>query len=147
MCDFFVLFFCFLSSTQLFAYWFCSHQFAELGSIHCLAFSPRACSLAFLCLAILFLAICRTVFFLFLFLYTDFFSQACVYAFLSLVILLISAILRAHFLKFFWGIFTGRSSSTALFFFLALFFSFTTPYIGLLCFLRMHAINSCVGDT
>ena len=22
-----------------------------------------------------------------------------------------------------------------------------TPYIGLLCLLRMHAINSCVGDT
>ena len=22
----------------------------------------------------------------------------------------------------------------------------STPYIGLLCLLRMHAINSCVGD-
>ena len=62
VCDFFVLFFCFLSSTQLFAYWFCSHQFAEHGSIHCLAFSARACSLAFLSSAILFLAICRAVF-------------------------------------------------------------------------------------
>ena len=23
---------------------------------------------------------------------------------------------------------------------------FSTPYIGLLCLLRMHAINSCLGD-
>jgi len=23
----------------------------------------------------------------------------------------------------------------------------STPYIGLLCLLRMHIINSCVGDT
>ena len=68
--SFFCLFFfccccCFVagpSSTQLFAYWFCSHQFAELGSIHCLAFSARAYSLAFPCLAILFLAICRAVY-------------------------------------------------------------------------------------
>ena len=49
------------SSTQLFPYWFCSHQFAELGSIYCLAFTARACYLAFPCLAILFLAICRAV--------------------------------------------------------------------------------------
>ena len=63
------------------------------------------------------------------------------------MILLISAILRAHFSNSSWGFFMGRSS-TALFFFLVLFFSFSTPYIVLLCkFLRMHAINSCVGDT
>ena len=38
----FVFFFCFFfaglfcwSSTQLFPYWFCSHLFSELGSIHC----------------------------------------------------------------------------------------------------------------
>ena len=49
------------SSTQLFPYWFCSHQFAELGSIHCLAFSARACYLAFPCLAIPFLEFCRAV--------------------------------------------------------------------------------------
>ena len=30
-----------------FLYWFCSQQFAELGSIHFFAFSARACSLAF----------------------------------------------------------------------------------------------------
>ena len=45
-----------------FLYWFSSQQFAALGSIHFLAFSARACSLAFLCLAILFLGICRAVF-------------------------------------------------------------------------------------
>ena len=45
-----------------FLYWFCSQQFAELGSIHFLAFSARACSLACLCLAILFLGICRSLF-------------------------------------------------------------------------------------
>ena len=64
--SFFVCF-CWVCSTQLFPYWFCSHQFAELGSIHCLAFSARACSLA-LCLAILFLAIRRAVFVFVLFL-------------------------------------------------------------------------------
>ena len=49
-----------------FHHWFCSQQSAELGSIHFLAFSARACSLAFLCLAILFLAICRAVFYIFI---------------------------------------------------------------------------------
>ena len=58
---FFFFFFAGPSSTQLFNYWFCCHQFAELGSIHCLAFSARACYLAFPCLAILFLEICRAV--------------------------------------------------------------------------------------
>ena len=57
-----VVFFAGPSSTQLFPYWFCSHQFAEIGSIHCLAFSAWACSLASLCLAILFLTICSAVF-------------------------------------------------------------------------------------
>ena len=67
LCATFSFFFVFVvvawpSSTQLFAYRFCSYQFAEHGSIHCLAFSAKACSLAFLCLAILYLAICRAVF-------------------------------------------------------------------------------------
>ena len=53
--------FLFLLGRQLFPYWFYSHQFAELRSIHRLAFLARACSLAFLCLAILFLAISRAV--------------------------------------------------------------------------------------
>ena len=38
-----------------------SEQFAELESVHLLAFSARACSLAFLSLAVPFLAICRAV--------------------------------------------------------------------------------------
>ena len=58
---FFIFFFAGPSSIQLFPYWFYSHQFAELGSIHRLAFSARACSLAFLCWAVLFLAISRAV--------------------------------------------------------------------------------------
>ena len=82
----------------------------------------------------------QNCFFLFLFLYTDFFSQACVYAFLSLVILLISAILRAHFLTSSGGFFIYRA------FLLSGSVLSSTPYIGLLCLLRMHAINSCVND-
>ena len=78
-----LLFFAGPSSTQIFAYWFCSHQFAELGSIHCLAFSAWACSLAFLCLAILFLTICSAVFLLFFVFFFFFdilicFSKTCV---------------------------------------------------------------------
>ena len=64
-------------------------------------------------------------------------------AFLSLVILLISAIQRAHFSYFSWDLFMG-------FFYRAFLVSgsvlFSTPYIGLLCLLRLHAVNSCVGD-
>ena len=62
------------------------------------------------------------------------------------MILLISAIQRAHLKNSSGGFFMGPSS-TALLFFLVFVFSSSTPYIGLLCFLRMHAINSCVGDT
>ena len=123
--DFFVwvFLFCFFvflarsSSTQLFPYWFCSHQFAELGSIHCWAFSPRDCSLAFLSFAILFLAICRAVSW-----YTDlFFPGFC----LGLSLFSDSvdfSYSKGSIFKFFWGIFYG-SSFTALFFFLVLFFS------------------------
>ena len=38
-----------------------SEQFAELESVHLLAFSDRACSMAFLSLWVSFLAICRAV--------------------------------------------------------------------------------------
>ena len=62
------------------------------------------------------------------------------------MILLISAIQRAHFILIFSGHFRG-SSSTALFFFLSGSVLCSTPYIGLLCLLRMHALNSCEGDT
>ena len=61
-------------------------------------------------------------------------------AFLSFVIPLIFAILRAHFSYFSLGIF--HASSTVVFFFLVLFF-----LAGLHCLLRIHALNSCVGDT
>ena len=85
LCATFSSFVCFVfagpCSTQLFPYWFCSHQFAELGSIQCLAFSPRACSLAFLSFAILFLAICRAFFILFIFYYC-----LCWFVFLWLVL-------------------------------------------------------------
>ena len=74
-----------------------SEHFAELESVHLLAFSARACSLAFLSLGVSFLAICRAV--------------------------LIYLVL-----------FSGFVLSS-------------TPYIGLLCLLRMNAINSCVSDT
>ena len=63
-------------------------------------------------------------------------------AFLSLVILLISAIQRAHF--------SYSSQGFSWVFFYRAFLSgsvlSSTPYIGLLCLLRMLAINSCVGD-
>ena len=68
-----------------------SEQFAELKSVHLLAFSGRACSLALLSLGVWFLAICRAVL-IYLVLF-----RVCSKAFLSLAILLISSIERAHF--------------------------------------------------
>ena len=68
---------------------------------------------------------------------------SCSMAFLSFVILLISAIQRVHFLillRAFLGVFFYRT-------FLSDFDLSSTSYIGLLCLLRMHAINSCVVDT
>ena len=116
-----------------------SEQFAELGSVHLLAFTARACSLAFLSLGVFFLAICRAVL-----IYLVPFS-VCSKAFLSLVILLILAIQRAHFSYSSQGFLVGlllprifSPSGSVL---------SSTPYIGLLCLPRMHAINSCVGDT
>ena len=53
---------------------------------------------------------------------------------------------KGSFFLIFSGLFRG-SSSTALFSFLSGSVLSSTPYIGLLCLLRMHAINSCVGDT
>ena len=78
-----------------------------------------------------------------LFWYTWFFFRVCSKAFLSLVILLISAILRAHFSYSSQGFFVGLLLSE----FLSGSLLSSTPYIGLLCLLRMHAINSCVDDT
>ena len=62
VCEFFVVFCCWAVFHPALSLLVCSHQFAELGSSHCLAFSARACSLAFLFLAILSLAICWAVF-------------------------------------------------------------------------------------
>ena len=60
------------------------------------------------------------------------------------MILLISAILRAHFF-----LILLRAFSWVFFYcaFLSGSVLSSTPYIGLFCLLRMHAINSCVGDT
>ena len=81
-----------------------SEQFAELGSVHLLAFSARACSLAFLFSVSPMLTICRAFFFggggeqggggSFILISWGGGGSS---AFLSLLILLISAILRAHF--------------------------------------------------
>ena len=113
-----------------------SEQFAELASVHLLAFSARACSLAFLSSGSPFLAIYKAVFvylvlfflggggglFLFLYLFSD--SVDFSYS-------------EGSFFLFFSGIF--HVSSTVLFF--VLFFQ-----AGLHCLLRMHTLNSCVGD-
>ena len=113
--------------------WLSSEQFAELGSDELLAFSARACSLAFLFLGVPFLAICRAlliylVLFSGLFLGLSHFSDSVDFSCSECSIFL-----------FFSGIF--HASSIVLFFFLVLFF-----LAGLHCFPRMHAINSCVGD-
>ena len=110
-----------------------SEQFAELGSIHLLAFSARACSSAFLSSRSLCLAICRAVFiyiFLFrgLFLGLSLFSDSIAFSYSE-----------GSFFLFFTGIF--HASSTVLFVFLVLVF-----LAELYCLLRMHVLNSCVGD-
>ena len=82
-------------------------KFAGLGSIHFLGFWARACTLALVYLAVLFLAICRAVFMYF---FLSFF-QACSYAFFSLVNLLVSAILNAHFSYFSYCCSSGTSGT------------------------------------
>ena len=61
--------------------WLSSEQFAELRSVHLLAFSAWARSLAFLSLGVPFLAICRAVL---IYLVVFFSSRVCSKAFLSL---------------------------------------------------------------
>ena len=146
----FFVFFCFAVFVFLFFCWAVFHPTLSLlvlfspvcwAWIHCWAFFlPRACSLAFPSFAILFLAICRAVFW-----YTDwFFSGLC----LGLSLFSDSvdfSYSKGSFFLLFLGPFQGS------FFYRAFLVSgsvlFSTPYIGLLCFLRKHAINSCVGDT
>ncbi len=110
-----------------------SEQFAELESVHLLAFWARACSLAFLSSGSPFLSICRAVF-IYLVLLGGSFLGVCLFS--DSVDFSYS---KDSFFLFLSGLFRG-SSSTALFF-LVLFF------LALLCLLRMHTINSCVGDT
>ena len=62
------------------------------------------------------------------------------YSLFSLVILLISAILKAHFSYFSQGFFMRLLPCFSSFWFCSFF-------AGLHCLLRMHALNSCVGDT
>ena len=81
-----------------------SEQFAELESVHLLAFSGRACSLALLLLGVSFLAICRAVL-IYLALFWG--GLFCSKAFLFSVVLLISAIQRAHFCYSSPGFFVG----------------------------------------
>ena len=109
-----------------------SEQFAELESVHLLAFSARDCSLAFLYLGVSFLAISRAVL-IYLVLFSGLFLFLCLFS--DSVQFSYS---KGSFFLFFSGFFSW-SSSTALFF-LVLFF------LALLCLVRMHAINSCVGD-
>ena len=88
-----------------------SEQFAELESVHLLALSARACSLAFLSLAVPFLAICRAVL-IYVVLFSALFSGSSLFS--------DSVDFSTFYLIFSW-LFRG-SSSTALFFFLVLFF-------------------------
>ena len=111
-----------------------SEQFAELESVHLLAFSARACSLAFLSSVSPFLAVCRAVL-IYLVIFSGLFLELSVFS--DSVDFNYS---EGSFFLFLSGIF--HVTSTVLFFFLVLFF-----LAGLHCLLRMHALNSCVGDT
>ena len=111
-----------------------SQQFAELGSIHLLAFSAQASSLAFLSSLSPFLTIRRAIFiylvlFGWLFLGLSLFSDSVDFSYSE-----------GSFFLFFPLIFPA--SSTMPFFFLVLFF-----LAVLHCLLRMHALNYYVGDT
>ena len=115
-----------------------SEHFAELGSVHLLAFSARACSLAFLssvspflpiCMAVLIYWVLFWVFFLSLSLFSDsvdvsYWKGSVFWIFLGLFLWV-----------FFYRAFLLSGSVLS-----------SSPYIGLLCLLWMHATNSCVGD-
>ena len=110
-----------------------SEQFAELGPVHFLAVSARACSLAFLPSASPFLTTCMAVFiYLVLFgglcLGLSFFADSVDFSYSE-----------GLFFLFFSGIF--HASSTVVFFLLVLFF-----LAGLHCLLRMHALNSVLSS-
>ena len=112
-----------------------SEQFAELESVHLLA---RVCSLAFLSLRVSFLAISRAVL-IYLVLFSglfwglSIFSDSVDFSFSKGSVFLI--FLVAFPWVFFYSAFLLSGSVLS-----------STLYIGLLCLLRMHTINSCVGD-
>ena len=131
-CDFFTFFAWDIFHPALLE-WLFSEQFAELGSVHLLAFSARACSLSFLSSVSPFFGICRAVF-----IYLVLFGG------LSSLLSLFSdsvdfSYSEGSFFLFFSGIF--HASSTVLSFFLLLFFLARRH-----CLLRMYVINSCLGD-
>ena len=132
------------SSIQFLVVLFFLAFYTALFSSKHLAFSARACSLAFLSLWVSFLAISRAVL-----IYLVLFSGLSK-AFLSLVILLISAFLRPYFSYSSQGFFVGLLLPRLFIYFIIIFFDgsvlSSTPYVELPCLLRMHAINSCVGD-
>ena len=103
-----------------------------------LAFSSWACSLAIVSLGVPFLAICRAVL-IYSVLFSGLFSGLSIFS--DSVDFSYS---KGSFFLIFLGLFVW------VFFYRAFLLSgsvlSSTPYIGLLCLLRMHAINSCVGD-
>ena len=104
-----------------------------------LAFSAWACSLVFLSLGVSFLAICRAVL-IYLVLFSGLFEGLSIFSD-SVDFSYSKGSLFLIFLGLFLWVFLYRA------FLLSGSVLSTTPYIGLLCLLRMHAINSCVGDT
>ena len=103
-----------------------------------LAFSARACSMAFLFLGVPFLGICRAVL-MYLVLFSglfkglSLFSHSVDFSFFKGSFFL--NFLGAFSWVFFYRAFLHSGSVVS-----------STPYIGLLCLLRMQAMNSCVGD-
>ena len=146
MCDFFRLF-----SWAIFhpALSFTGSILSSLQSLDpftlILAFSARACSFAFPCLAILFLGICRAFkFFIYIYFFLLFFSGLC------FGLSLFSDSVDFSYCKGTCFLFFSRLFSWVFFdhaFLLSGSVLSSTPRTGLLCLLRMHAINSFVGDT
>ncbi len=125
-------------STQLFSWVFSSEQFAELESVHLLAFWARARSLAFLSVGFPFLGICGAVFDIlssfFGFVLRPFSLQWLCWFQLSKGLISLILLRPILWVVFYRAFLSGSVLSS-------------TPYIGLLCLLRMHAISSCEGDT
>ena len=91
-----------------------------MGSVHLLAFSAWSCSLAFLFLGVPFLAICRAVL-IYLVLFSVLFSGLSLFSDSVDFSFSEGNLKKKKKIQIFSGLFHG-SSSTALFFFLVLFF-------------------------